>query len=317
MKQRMWIGQLVLALLLLPVTGFGQTILLEENFDNANFASRGWYEASGGTISSTQRISGSTGSFECFFKNSASNPLRSGGCEGGTPGRHKFTPSNSVYLSFWMKHSASWQGKGTHIIYLLTTADGDYSPLAMNHLTAYVNDSTISRYYMDLELQDALNINTANINVDLTRITENRAAHGCNGVLDTTHDFVSCYQGGGGWVNMRNWKVANPFTTGSGPYNMQDWHHIEAYFKLNTIDANGKGRADGILQFWFDGQLAINKNTVNFRTGAQPTMLFNQLIVGPYMGSSDTDQTFWIDNLTVATAPPTTTRKPVAPVLAP
>jgi hypothetical protein len=283
--------------------------LFQETFDDAALSSRGWYDASngGGAISTTEHIPGSVGSFECHWALGASN------CTGGHPKRHKFTPTNSVYLGFWIKHSSSWTGKGTHIFYLLTTEDGDFSGLARTHLTAYVNEGTVNKYQPDLELQDALNIDENQINIDLTRLTESRASQGCNGLLDTTQSFVSCYgTGTNQHTNMRTWNSPVSFSTTSGPNYMGDWHQLEAYYRLNSIDSNGKGLSDGVLRFWLDGTLLINLSNVAFRTGSHPNMLFNQVILAPYMGTSPANQTIWIDNLTVATDRPTQTN-PSAP----
>ncbi len=295
--------------LFFPLIAFGQTMLFQESFDDANFASRGWYDAAngGGAINTSVHIPGSTASFECHWLSGGTH------CDGGTPQRHKFTPSNSVYISFWLKHSSSWTGKGTHVFYLLTTEDGDYSALAFDHLDAYVNDGTLQPYALDLELQDGANIVQNSINTNLTQLTENRASQGCNGLIENTQDFVSCYILGSSYTNMRNWKSPNAFTTSAGPYYMQDWHFVEAYFQLNTIDASGKGLADGVLQLWIDGTLQVSKSTVNFRTGAHPTMQFNQLILAPYMGASPADQTIWIDNLAVATSRPVTVSSAPSP----
>lgn len=297
MKKRFMLCAVVLYLVLFSSSGHAGT-LFEEKFDNANFSSRGWYDGTGGTVNTAEHIPGSTGSFECHWNQGSS------GCTGGLPQRHKFTPTNSVYVSFWLKHSAGWTGKGTHITYLLTTEDVDYSGLSRTHLDAYINEGTITRYYPDLELQDASNVDESKINVDLTRTTEYRAAQGCNGLLDNTQDFVSCYLSGSNHINMRNWVSPVSFTTGAGSYSMTDWHQIEAYYELNDIDANGKGMANGILRFWLDGRLLIDKTTVNFRTGARPNMQFNQFILAPYQGPSEVNQSLWIDELTVATAPP-------------
>jgi hypothetical protein len=43
------------------------------------------------------------------------------------------------------------------------------------------------------------------------------------------------------------------------------------------------------------------KNVV-FRTGLHPDIKFNQFMIGPYIGvGSPVNQTFWVDNLVVAT----------------
>ena len=99
------------------------------------------------------------------------------------------------------------------------------------------------------------------------------------------------------------------------------WHLVEAYFKLNSITA-GKGNKDGIIRYWYDGSLILDHSNVVLRTGARATMQFNQFLMTPYIGDgSPADQTFWIDDVVVATGrpsvPPTppssTTSAPAAP----
>ena len=80
--------------------------------------------------------------------------------------------------------------------------------------------------------------------------------------------------------------------------------NVEAYFKLNTI-SGGKGVSDGVVQYWFDGQPTIDHRNVLLRTGANPTMQFNQIVLAPYIGDgSPVAQSMWIDNLTVGTGRP-------------
>jgi hypothetical protein len=46
----------------------------------------------------------------------------------------------------------------------------------------------------------------------------------------------------------------------------------------------------------------IDHSNVIMRTGAHPTMAFNQFLIAPYIGDgSPVDQTIWFDRLTVAT----------------
>lgn len=77
---------------------------------------------------------------------------------------------------------------------------------------------------------------------------------------------------------------------------------MEAYFKLNSIDG-GKGIADGVAQYWFDGKLLIDAQSVMFRTAKNPSMMFNQFLMAPYIGDgSPVEQTMWVDDVTVAEA---------------
>jgi hypothetical protein len=134
---------------------------------------------------------------------------------------------------------------------------------------------------------------------------------GCNGDSDG-YGNGSCYQCGANYCNGKLFEAGGVyFSDGAGPYYKNDWHFVEAYFKLNSI-SGGIGQADGKMQYWFDGELIINKQNAVLRTGQYPAMKFNQFIIGPYMGSSAANQTFWIDNLKVATE-----RSPVNPPPAP
>jgi hypothetical protein len=90
------------------------------------------------------------------------------------------------------------------------------------------------------------------------------------------------------------------FSDDPGNNYKNDWHHVEAYFKLNSI-VDGKGITDGIVRYWFDDALIISHDDVMMRTGQRPDMMFNQFLIAPYIGpGSPVEQTMWIDNLLVA-----------------
>jgi hypothetical protein len=307
---------LALCLLFFPLVSFGGTTLFQENFDDANFSSRGWYDGATGSVDTSNFAPGSTASFKCHFL------LGGTGCnpaDVGNPFRHKFTPTNSVYLSYWVLHSSSWIGSGLnyhpHIFYFLTNLDGDYAGLADSYLDAYVEEN---QGYPQLNLQDGQNINTANIGVNLIGATENRAVAGCNGTqsglnLASNSIPASCYLSNGAgsaYWNGMDWQGPTAYFFSSAK---TSWHHVEAYFQLNTI-VNGIGQPNGVLQYWYDGQLVINQNNVIMRTGANPTMQFDQLVLAPYIGvGSPADQTIWFDNLLVATSRPTSTMAAPSP----
>jgi hypothetical protein len=168
--------QVVLALVCFPPFSSGGA-LFQENFDNANFTSRGWYDSLGGTISTAEHYSPGASSFECTFTVGATE------CSEGSPGRHNFTPSNSVYISYWFKHSPNWIGSITaapsRMFYLLTNLEADdFTGLTFNHLTAYVEENLT---FLVLSLQDSMNIDEATEGQNLVSVTENRAVAGCNG----------------------------------------------------------------------------------------------------------------------------------------
>jgi len=279
--------------------------LFQESFDDAGLGARGWYDLPAGgitSIDSTQHIPGSKASLLVNFALSGITPSPA------TAMRHSFTPSDAVYLRFWIRHSANWVGSGKpyhpHLFSFLTNADNAYVGPAWTHLTTYIEENYQSGDVAVLGAQDAANIDTSRINQDLTGVTENRAASGCNGNADATAD-ITCYASGSVWENGKTWKSAQPaLLPTAGPAYQGDWHEVEAYYKLNSI-ANGIGQLDGIAQYWVDGQLVIDRRNVLFRTGAHPAMQFNQFFIGPYIGDgSPVAQQEWIDDLVVMTGRP-------------
>jgi hypothetical protein len=277
-------------------------ILFSESFDDTNLAARGWYDFSTVQLSTAEHVSGSTSSIEYRFNQGATTPAS------GKILRKKFTETDSVYISYHVKYSSNWEGSNRpyhpHEFYLLTNLEDDYAGPAYTHMTAYVeqNEGTPS-----LSIQDGINVDESKIGIDLTNVTEARAIAGCNGDSDG-YGVGECYasldvpNGSVHW-NRKKWRTEKIFFQDSaGPYYKSDWHFVEAYFKLNSIQ-NGKGTADGQIKYWFDGVLIIDHENVMLRTGQYPNMKFNQLMIGPYIGDgSPVSQTFWVDNLTLSTA---------------
>ena len=294
----------------LPSLSSGGT-LFQETFDDANFASRGWYDG-GLLLSNTEHLNGSISSAEFFFKQGGTKPTSGGAV------RKKFLETDALYVSYYVKYSADWEGAnlpvGPHEFLILTNLNGDWDAPAYSHLTAYIEQNEGTPL---LSIQDGQNIDEARVGQDLTSITEQRAVAGCNGDSDGYGDG-SCYPvvAAQGMVhrNGKSWKAgAVYFQDTPGPSYKSGWHFIEAYFKLNSV-VNGKGVADGAIQYWFDGVLIIDRNNVMIRTGQHPNMKFNQFMIAPYMGDgSPIDQTFWVDNLTVATSRGTTGAAPPSP----
>lgn len=280
-----------------------------EKFEDADLASRSWYDNTTLKLSTQEHLPGSRSSGEYHFPMGAKVPEISGGSL-----RKKFTESDAVYVSFYVKHSSHWVGSGQpyhpHEFYILTNMDGgdcgDYCGLSVTHLTAYIEENGGRPA---LEIQDVLNIDQSKIGRDLTNITEQRAVAGCNGYNPADgSNPEDCYAASDGYRNDKTWRTSSTyFQDASGPNYKGDWHYVEAYFKLNSI-VNGKGVPDGTLKYWLDGNLLMSHDNVLFRTGQFPTMKFNQFVIAPYIGDgSPVDQTLWIDDLTVATSRPTGT----------
>ena len=280
------------------MTDDASAILIEEGFEDQDFASRGWYDNTVLTTTANEATSGSR-SLEVHFNSGATRPTF------GTGPRRLFAETRSVYLSYWVKYSANWVGSGEsfhpHEFHFVTNADDQWVGPAFTHLTTYIEHNYQDGGIPVLSVQDGKNIDTGRIGEDLTAVTEDRAVAGCNG--DTDGYPRGCYPIGNGlYNNGKSWRAPGPsFRPTPGPGYKNDWHFVEAYFELNSIVA-GVGVADGVVRYWFDGELLIDHSDVLLRTGAHPDMMFNQFLIAFYMGSgSPVDQTIWIDDLTVAT----------------
>lgn len=308
-----------LLLLLLLCQGHGFTgvasaslvsgsVLLSENFESSSFAANGWYDGTNFVRSSSQYHLGAY-SAQFLFNSGATTPTSGGSI------RHLFTPTDTIYLSYWRKYDSNWkeqQGNLHHEIYLLTNKDGAYTNLAFTHLTAYSETwgtfNTTANVKPEIYFQDGANIVQSKINTDLTKATETRSANGCNGVVETDPTVsTTCYNSGSGtywngkWIN--NVKASVP---------MGKWHHVEMYVQLNSISSN-KANADGTAIMWIDGVKQIENYNLLLRTAQNPDMQFNQLVVGPFMGNgSPQTQSLYLDNLEVWNGMPTLTIAPPA-----
>ena len=268
--------------------------LLEEKFDSTGFADRGWFDSTNATVSTTQHINGSLGSLEVRYPIGAVTAVGL-----STAMRHTFAASDAVYVRYYVKYSDNWQGSNKpyhpHEFYLLTTADSSWIGPSSTHFTAYIEQN---EGFLQLGMQDSLNIDATRIGVDLTNVTESRAVAGCNGNPDGVSS--SCYKAG----TYRNGKqyrsTTMNFTDSQGPNYKSSWHKIEAFIKFNTV-TNGKGNPDGIMMLWQDGKPVIDRKNIIMRTAVNADMKFNSILVGPYIGDgSPVDQTTWIDDLLVS-----------------
>ncbi len=272
------------------------TLLLTEGFNDTSFTARTWYDETGGAVSTTSPHEGA-GSLYCAFASSGTN------CAGGDPRRHLFTASNEVYVSFWLKLSADWQGSGQtyhpHMIYLMTDNDAsDYEGMYGSVSTAYIE---ILGTVPQVGLQDGANINTSYIGTNLYGVTETRAAHGCNGWNDlNTWEVQDCFDvGGGTYVNGR-------MTRASAGISLNTWHHFEGYFKMNSI-TGGVAQPDGAMKLWVDGALVKSYTDLILRTNARATMKWNKIIISPYIGDgSPIAQSLYIDALNIYDGIPVT-----------
>jgi hypothetical protein len=287
-------------------------VLFKETFDDGNLQARGWYDNANPVLSTKEAINGR--SLEFHYPKGAIKPLS------GNAMRKKFSSTDAVYISYYVKYSANWVGSNKkyhpHEFYLLTNKDGDWAALANTNLTTYIEQNGGVPMLL---IQDSRNIDQNRIGQNLTSVTEWRGVAGCNGDSDG-YGAGDCYKSGTIHRNGKSWRANGKYFADSpGPYYKNNWNHVEVYLKLNSI-INGKGVADGIMQYWINGERIMDFRNVVFRTGKHSDMKFNQFIIGPYIGDgSPVDQTFWIDDLVVGTSrpaastpPPGTNTSPIA-----
>lgn len=266
--------------------------VFHESFDDGALGDRAWYDnASAMVIDEGAGISG--GAIVFRYLQGAEYP------ESGGALRRALPETRSVRIQYWVRYSADWQGSNNqvhpHELYLLTNLEERYAPPAYTHLTVYIEQNE-GRPLMIL--QDGKNVNESGLREELRETTEERAVAGCNGTSDA-HPIGDCYGSPGHFRNGKFFEGSRvAFAETPGPHFQGDWHYVDAFVQLNRV-ADGQTYADGVLRYAVDGELLIDLDDVVFRTSQHPDMRFNQFLIGPYMSSSPTEQTFWIDELTI------------------
>ncbi len=303
---------------LIGINASAQNILLFEDFETGDFEAKGWYDGFPDQRT-TEEYKNGTHSYRGHFAQGATT---------SGAGRHLFTPTDKLYMSYWVKYSANYVGSGVgyhpHEWNVLTNKDWIYQGPADTYLSLYVEQNAGKPI---LAMQDSKNVDPncillnndnfvgCNGDFDNYAFTENRSVCSCNGLIGYL-DRRDCYPSSNstyGYYSSRAWAADSVyFRNTSGPYYKNDWHKIETYFELNTIDA-GIGIPDGKIRYWYDGQLLISSDSILFRTAAHPDMLFDQLFYGPYIGvGSPVDQTWWVDDLLLADGLLTTSSEKLA-----
>jgi hypothetical protein len=285
------------------------TTLFTESFENNSLAARGWYDNAGhGTIVS----GGQSGNcLQWAWSAGQTAPAN------GAAARKKFTPTDSLYVSFYVKFQATWRGSQKtyhpHMIYIPSNLDPDYSPLADNYLNTYIEAvSDVGSPYTirpTMAIQDNKRVNTScgSLPCDLTTTTENRSVSHCNGCKNGSNCGMGVCYNDGSWYSARIWEAA----TSSIP--KDQWAHVETYLKMNTISGN-IGQADGVMKMWIDGTNVINYTNIVYRTNQDATKKWSQFVLAPYIGDgSPIAQTMWLDELVVGTGEPYTDPQPTAP----
>jgi hypothetical protein len=184
--------------------------------------------------------------------------------------RHLFEPTDEVSIRFYLKLSRGWGWSGRnyhpHLTHFLTTENSKWHGPAASHLTLYV-EPVGGR--LRLAAQDIQNANMPH------GLTQGPLRGGYNGRFYDSQEVL---------------------------FKDDQWHCVEAYFKLNTLDLkNDRPNRDGIVCGWFDGRLVVEHTDVILRSTDFPKMKFNQFLMAPYFGPGllPHAQKLWIDELAV------------------
>src|SRR5205814_2232154 len=85
------------AALTVTAVSSGGTVLLQENFADGAFSARGWYDTPDMPVTSAQHMPGATSALEIHMPPGAVYG------QFGSAARHAFTPTPSLYVSYWVK----------------------------------------------------------------------------------------------------------------------------------------------------------------------------------------------------------------------
>lgn len=280
------------------------TVLLREAFDDANLKARGWYDNSAdagtATIDGASPHSG-VGSLRWDLPIGVQTPTQ------GSSIRHAITATDRVYVRYAVRYSTNWAfGSGAdlttdtiHELYLLTTGSGMWTgPGSQTPLTAYLQHRAVPGGAAQVvKLQDGANILTSPVPPWGTFDPSRGAVCGCNGNPGEGQSALDCYASAG-WHNAKSFFTTSPQWSETSK---SSWHTTAMYLQMNTV-AGGIAQADGVIRAWFDGALTFERTAVRLRAATQPTLLFNQVLLGPYLAvPSPVTEALWMDDLVVAT----------------
>ena len=146
--------------------------------------------------------------------------------KGSSGARHAIRPTEEVFVRFYLKLSKGWSGRDyhPHLLHFLTTENSKFHGPAASHLTLYIEpvNGRLRLAATDIQNKDAPH-----------GLTQGPLKGGFNGrVYDSRETLFADDQ----------------------------WHCIEAQFKLNTLDLrNDRANRDGIVRGWCDGRLVIER----------------------------------------------------------
>lgn len=242
----------------------GDDVIFSESFEDSNLAKRGWHDGAAFRIAGDARAGKGCIEYEWTGPDA--------GVSGSSSVRHMFEPADEVFLRFYLKLSPGWswteRNYHPHLLHFLTTENSKWHGPAASHLTLYIEPQNGR---LRLAAQDIQNQNAPH------GLTQGPLKGGFNGTFYDSADLL---------------------------FHDDNWHCIEASFKLNTVDPKrDRPNPDGIARAWFDGKLVVERTNLILRSTDFPKMKFNQFLMAPYFGPGLVPhaQKLWIDELAVGT----------------
>ncbi|MDZ4288245.1 MAG: hypothetical protein U0984_09810 [Prosthecobacter sp.] len=244
------------------LAGAENGILFEESFDDNRLAERGWYDST--QIRIAQGAKTGTGCIEYEWTGEGTT------VGGSSAMRHGFEPTAEIYIRYYLKLSKGWGWSGRsyhpHLSHFMTTENGKWHGPAASHLTLYIEPVNGK---LRLAAQDIQNKDVPH------GLTQGPLKGGYNGTFYDRPEPL---------------------------FNDDEWHLVEAYFKLNSLDMKlDQPNRDGVVRGWFDGKLVIEQTDIVLRSTDFPAMKFNQFLLAPYFGPGllPHPQKLWIDEIVV------------------
>jgi hypothetical protein len=239
-------------------------IVFSESSEDAGLVKRNWYD--GNQFQIVKGAWAGKGYIEYEWNDGDSK------ARGSSVVRHLFQPTDEVSIRFYLKLSKGWGWSGRnyhpHLTHFLTTENSKWHCPAASHLTLYIEPVGGK---LRLAAQDIQNANMPH------GLTQGPLRGGYNGRFHDSRKVL---------------------------FKDEQWHCVEAYFKLNTLDLqNDRLNRDGIVRGWFGGKLVVEQTDVILRSTDFPRMKFSQLLMAPYFGPGllPHAQKLWIDELAVGT----------------
>jgi hypothetical protein len=239
-------------------------VIFSESFEDGELGKRGWYD---GEV--FRLADGPWAGAKCIEYEWKEGDTKGTGSSGA---RHLFEPTEEIWLRFYLKLSKGWGWSGRnyhpHLLHFMTTENTKWHGPAASHLTVYIEPVNGK---LRLAAQDIQNAKAPH------GLTQGPLKGGYNGTFFDSREEL--------------------FTD-------DQWHCVEACFKLNTLDLkNDRPNRDGVVRGWFDGKLVIEHTDVVLRSTDFPGMKFNQFLMTPYFGPGllPHGQKLWMDELAVGT----------------